>query len=156
MASATTGPVIASIAATTTSQIIHKSHKRESAMIAGGVPTWLNDMAVSEDDAAGLVNDEPGGVAGAGDLGVKGARRGCAEDDDGWHNARERAAPVLRRDRRLDLHRQLPAGLLLRGALHRQPRSNFPFRRPRFGQALRRSLGFWARARLRFGGGFLS
>jgi len=51
-------------------------------MIAGGVPTWLNDMAVSEDDAAGLVNDEPRGVAGARDLGVKGARRGGAEDDD--------------------------------------------------------------------------
>lgn len=76
-------------------------------------------MAVGEDDAAGLVDDEAGGVAGAGDLGVEGARRGGAEDGDGGHDAGERAAPVLRRDARLDLHRQLPADLLLHGALHR-------------------------------------
>lgn len=76
-------------------------------------------MAVGEDDAAGLVDNEAGGVAGAGGLGVEGARRGGAEDDDGGHHAGERAAPVLRRDDRLDLHRQLPAGLLLPGALHR-------------------------------------
>lgn len=124
-------------------------------LITGGVPTWLDDMAVSEDYAAGLVNDETRGVAGARDLGVKGARRSGAEDDDGRHDARERAAPVLRRDRRLDLHCQLSPGLLFRRALHRPPRSNFPsvasIRR-----ALRRSLGFWARARLRFGRGCLS
>ena len=76
-------------------------------------------MAVGEDDAAGLVDDEAGGVAGAGDLGVEGARRGGAEDGDGGHDAGERAAPVLGRDAGLDLHGQLPADLLLHGALHR-------------------------------------
>jgi hypothetical protein len=95
-------------------------------LFTGGVPTWLDDMAVSEDYAAGLVNDETRGVAGARDLGVKGARRSGAEDDDGRHDARKRAAPVLRRDRRLDLHCQLSPGLLFRRALHRPPRSNFP------------------------------
>lgn len=90
------------------------------------VPTWLDDMAVSKDDAAGLVNDEPRGIAGSSDLGVEGPWCGGAEDDDGWHDTGERAAPVLRRDRGLDLHRQLPACLLLRWALHRQPRSSFP------------------------------
>lgn len=55
-------------------------------------------MAVGEDDAAGLIDDEPRGVAGAGDLSVEGARRGGAEDDDGRHDAGERAAPVLRRN----------------------------------------------------------
>ena len=83
-------------------------------------------MAVGEDDAAGLVDDEPRGVAGARHLGVEGARRGGAEDDDGGHDAGERAAPVLRHDRRLDLHRELPAGVLLGGALHGRPRSGAP------------------------------
>jgi hypothetical protein len=43
-------------------------------LITGGVPTWLDYMAVSEDYAAGLVNDETHGVAGACDLGVKGVK----------------------------------------------------------------------------------
>lgn len=106
-------------------------------------------MAVGEDDAAGLVDDEPRGVAGARHLGVEGARRGGAEDDDGGHDAGERAAPVLRRDRRLDLHRQLAAGLLLGGALHRRPRSGFRSggRRARLGSSGLSGgrLGFWAR-----------
>lgn len=83
-------------------------------------------MAVGEDDAAGLVDDEAGGVACAGDLGVEGARRGGAEDGDGGHDAGESAAPVLRRDAGLDLHRQLPGDLLLHGALHRRRRSGPP------------------------------
>jgi hypothetical protein len=87
--------------------------------VKAAAATWLDDVAVGEDDAAGLVDDEPRGVAGASDLGVEGARRGGAEDDDGGHDARERAAPVLRGDTGLDLHRQLAAGLLLRRALHR-------------------------------------
>lgn len=81
-------------------------------------------MSVGEDDAPGLVDDEAGGVAGAGDLGVEGPRRGGAEDDDGGHHECQRPAPVLRRDGGLDLHRQLPSRLLLRGALHRSGPSN--------------------------------
>lgn len=83
-------------------------------------------MAVGEDDAAGLVDDEAGGVAGTGDLGVEGARRGGAEDGDGGNDAGEGTAPVLGRDAGLDLHRQLPGDLLLRGALHRRRRAIWP------------------------------
>ena len=114
-------------------------------MLQVAVPTRLDDVAVGEDDAAGLVDDEPRGVAGARHLGVEGARRGGAEDDDGGHDAGERAAPVLRHDRRLDLHRELPAGVLLGGALHGRPRSGAPVRRARLGRALRPALGFWGR-----------
>lgn len=101
--------------------VLHEEEEASDRWIGGGreARTGLYDVAVGEDDAAGLVDDEAGGVAGAGDLGVEGARRGGAEDGDGGHDAGERAAPVLGRDARLDLHRQLPADLLLHGALHR-------------------------------------
>ena len=57
-------------------------------------------MAVGEDDAAGLVDDEPRGVAGARHLGVEGARRGGAEDDDGGLSWERREAKSARGDGR--------------------------------------------------------
>jgi hypothetical protein len=111
-----------------------KIHEVETPGPAGktATVTWLDDVAVGEDDAAGLVDDEPRCVAGAGDLSVEGERRGGAEDDDGGHDEGESAAPVIRRDAGLDLHRQLAAGLLLRRAFHRSPDPIWPpnLRRP--------------------------
>ena len=61
--------------------ILHEEEEEASDRRMGGgreARTGLDDVAIGEDDAAGLVDDEAGGVAGAGDLGVEGARRGGA------------------------------------------------------------------------------
>ena len=69
-------------------------------------------MAIGEDDAAALVDDEAGGVAGAGGLGVEGATGGGAKDDDGGDDLVECSPPVLGgghvllHRRRIDLHTQ--------------------------------------------------
>jgi hypothetical protein len=117
-----------------------KIHEVETPGPAGktATVTWLDDVAVGEDDAAGLVDDEPRCVAGAGDLSIEGARRGGADDDDGRNDEGESAAPVIRRDAGLDLHRQLAAGLLLRRAFHRSPDPIWPPNRRR-----PITLGFW-------------
>lgn len=52
-------------------------------------------MAISENDAAALVHDEAGGVAGGGGLGVEGASGGGAKDDDCGDNSVKRFPPVL-------------------------------------------------------------
>lgn len=52
-------------------------------------------MAIGKNDTAALVDDEAGGVAGAGGLGVEGASGGGPEDDDGGDDFVEGFAPVL-------------------------------------------------------------
>lgn len=91
-------------------------------------------MSVSENDAAALVDDEAGGVAGAGGLGVEGATGVGAEDDDGGDDPAERPPPVLgrggvlpeRRQRRVDFHAQVAVDLDRRVRLRSQPLHRIP------------------------------
>ena len=85
-------------------------------------------MSVSENDAAALVDDEAGGVAGAGGLGVESATCVGAEDDDGGDDPAERPPPVLSRGdilaerrRRVDFHAQVAVDLDRRVRLRSQP-----------------------------------
>jgi hypothetical protein len=79
------------------------------------ITTGLDHMPVGEDDPPALVDDEAGGVAGAGGLGVEGAAGGGAKHDHGGDDLVQRPPPVLGRGhvlakRRVDLHAQLVLG----------------------------------------------
>ena len=52
-------------------------------------------MAISENDPATLINDEAGGVAGTGSLGVEGTACRSPEDDDGRNHFVESLPPIL-------------------------------------------------------------
>lgn len=76
--------------------------------------TGLDDVPVGEDDPALLVDDEPGGVAGARRLRVEGAAGGGPQHDHGGDHPVEGPPPVLRGGgalpegpRPVDLHPQL-------------------------------------------------
>lgn len=70
-------------------------------------------MAVGEDDATLLIDNEAGGVACCGRLSVERAASGGAEDDDSRDHFVERPSPVLSggdifpERRRVDLHAQI-------------------------------------------------
>ena len=99
-------------------------------MLQVAVPTRLDDVAVGEDDAAGLVDDEPRGVAGARHLGVEGARRqSSAMTDDSISIASSPPASSL-------------AGLSMAG---RDLGLRVRLARLGSGGSLRRALGFWGR-----------
>ena len=72
-------------------------------------------MPVGEDDPSVLVDDEAGGIAGAGRLGVEGAAGCGAKHDHGGNDLVQRPPPVLCRGhviskRRVDLHAQFVLG----------------------------------------------
>jgi hypothetical protein len=79
------------------------------------ITTGLDHMPIGEDDPAALVDDEAGGVAGAGGLSVEGAAGCGAKHDHGRDDLVQRPPPVLGRgrvlaERRVDLHAQLVLG----------------------------------------------
>lgn len=52
-------------------------------------------MAISQDDATALVNDEAGGVTSTGGFGIEGATRGGSENDDGGDHFVKSLTPVV-------------------------------------------------------------
>ena len=79
--------------------------------------TGLDNMSVSEDDAAALVDDKAGGVASSSGLGVEGTASVGAEDNDGRDDLVESSPPVFGGGRvlaerwRIDLHAEFVVDL---------------------------------------------
>lgn len=112
-------------------------------------------MSVSENDAAALVDDEAGGVAGAGGLGVESATCVGAEDDDGGDDPAERPPPVLgrgdilaERRRRVDFHAQVAVDLDRRVRLRSQPLHWIPHWKRKWEQKREREM--WMCVRVEF------